>query len=652
MTGSQHITFLARVVAAALIGALIGLLDFFLFELQGNLTVFREYVLYKPSLFGLSLLSFQLLSFTALGILSFVLFSSVWWILRKLVHKRGTLPLLLLSSATLALCMISLRVVSLLRVASPDNRLHLAARILLILSDANWGQACGVVILIVGSALLVFWASVLERFRVRPSGWSGSGLSLSPRSQFLLLSLLTVVSFFSPDIYSCYLRFPYNSEKEHPKAPNVLLVVLDTVRADHLSCYGYGRLTTPNIDRISRQGVLFLNAFSPSPWTLPSHASMFTGLYPSQHQADWGHTYLHESFPTLAERLRDLGYQTVGFSENAYVGRCLGFGLDRGFAAFLDTWRRPLVVRAIGKVATQVFHYKERLEYAERSIGLLERWLSNNHNRGKPFFAFVNLMAAHNPRYPRSALGSGTWTQERLATEPVNLISERYYLPHFRLTQQELAITVDLYDSDISYLDAQIGNLFSFLEKTGSLDETIVILTSDHGENFGEHGLLGHQFCLYNTLLRVPLILRYPALLKPERIEKRVSTVFLFRALATLVGDPVGDGSDRRGSNACGQLQSQDLIVGEYSNGIDHLRGVVGDESVGLDFSMFDRNLKCIIQGDYKFIWASNGKHELYQIVTDPAELENLIEEEPDRARALHQLLNSWELSTPKKLVF
>lgn len=178
MTGSQHVTFLARVVAAALIGALMGLLDFVLFELQGNLAGFREYVLYKPGLFGLSLLSFQLLSFTALGILCFCLFSLVWLILSKLVRTRRILPLLPLSSATLALGMIALRVYM-------DSR-----------------QAYGLVILIIASAALVSYAFLLHRSHIKAESAFATRFFLSPRSQLYVLFLLIVVSLFSPDIYT------------------------------------------------------------------------------------------------------------------------------------------------------------------------------------------------------------------------------------------------------------------------------------------------------------------------------------------------------------------------------------------------------------------------------------------------------------------
>jgi arylsulfatase A-like enzyme len=179
-----------------------------------------------------------------------------------------------------------------------------------------------------------------------------------------------------------------------------------------------------------------------------------------------------------------------------------------------------------------------------------------------------------------------------------------------------------------------------------------VILTSDLGENFGEHGLIEHQLCLYDTLLRVPLVLRYPALLKPERTEKRVSTISLFNTVKTLVAAAAGVGSENSGLDPLSQIQGQDSLFAECSNGVDMLKGAVGAEGAGVDFSKFDRSLKCVVKGDYKLIWSSNGEHELYRMDKDPHEADNVIEKEQDQARALDQLLKSWELSTPSKNVF
>jgi hypothetical protein len=324
---------------------------------------------------------------------------------------------------------------------------------------------------------------------------------------------------------------------------------------------------------------------------------MFTGLYPSEHHADWGHGHLAKGLPTLGEQLQGAGYQTVGFSENVFVGRSVG--LARGFGEFHETWRRPLVVRAIARVATRVLGYKKGRESAECSVGILKRWLLNNDHRGKPYFAFVNLMAAHLPRYPRSGVGAGKWTKKSLARiDPVNLVPERYYLPKFKLNQDELTIMAEIYDGEITYLDAQIGDVMSVLDRTGIRDKTIVIVTSDHGENFGEHGLIEYQFRLYDTLLHVPLIVRYPGVLKAETVERMVSTVFLGRTVMALVGFSGSGGSEQSGIGALGELEGQDYVIAECGNGVEMLRGVVDGEGLGVEFSRFDKSLKpCLLHG-------------------------------------------------------
>jgi len=628
MNPSKGASLVSRLVTAALIGVMLGLVDFLLFELRGSFVNVREYVLYKPGFFGLSMLSLQLLSFSIVGVfcwLSLHVFGSVH---RKLARGCPAPPSVPLFIAVFALGVISLRVY------------------------LNSGKTWGLAILTIGLALVGGCAWLFRRVHLRPLKPVAAKAALPPRSQVLVLLLLVAVTFLAPDLYSLYLRFPYQARRHGARTPNILFVVMDTVRADHLSCYGYQKMRTPNIDRLSREGVLFLNAFSAAPWTAPSQASMFTGLYPSQHHTDWGHIDLDESFPTLAARMRDAGYLTIGFSENPSVGRWFGH-LDRGFSEFHDTWRRPLVVRAIAKIGTRVFHQNERVECAERSIGLFERWVSNNRYCGTPFFAYMNFMAAHGPRYPRRGSSAGSWTKERLARiEPVNVNPQRYYLAKYKLTQEELGTLEEFYDADIAYLDSQIGNLVSFLAREGVLDQTIVILTSDHGENFGEHGFFEHQFVLYNTLLHVPLVIRYPALWEPKRIEKRVSTVFLFDTVLAMAGAPRSERSKDLGADPLAQMQGQEFVIAECGNAVEMLKDDVGDEGHGLDFSGFDRSLRCVIEGDYKLIWASNGKHELYRIKDDFGETDNLIEKKQDQARVLGQLLESWELSTPKKPLF
>lgn len=625
--GRQRMRSASGIVAAALLGALMGLLDFVLFELQGSLAGFREYVLYRPGVFGPSMFFYQLLAYAALGTVCFSLVSLVRLIISKPLRRWGAILVLPLSSVTLGLGMIALRV------------------------DLNSGQPYRLTLLIAGFAVLFVYGFLVQRSWLEATGERAVGPERSARLRALLLLGLMLAALLSPDLYSVYARIGRRPESQPLKSPNVLFIVLDAVRADHLSCYGYQLETTPNIDRLSREGALFLHAFSAAPWTLPSHASMFTGLFPAQHQADWGHVYLDRRFPTLAGCLRDDGYRTVGFAENVFVSR--NFGLAGGFEEFFETWRRPLIVRALAKIASRGLGYRDRLDCPRRSIGLFERWLRNNRDRERPFFAFINFMSAHLPRYPRPGFGRRDWPADSLKRiQPVNLLPERFYVPRFRLNDADLAVMADVYDSDISYLDSQVGQLVAFLTEEGILDNTVLIVTSDHGENFGEHGLIEHQFCLYDTLLRVPLVVRYPALVKPGRIQGRVSTVSLFKTVLALARTPRSEPSGASRSDPLAALREQDTVVAECSDAGGMLRGSLGSEGRGVDFSRFDRSLRCIAKGPYKFIWSSDGRSELYRIEDDPSEVNNLCEKEPDQARVLNQLLTSWEQSMSRRLPF
>ena len=177
--------------------------------------------------------------------------------------------------------------------------------------------------------------------------------------------------------------------------PNVVLIVLDTTRPDHMSLYGYSRPTTPNLEALSRDGTVFERAYSTSSWTLPSHASLFTGLYPTEHGATGEHFWLDDRFPTLAERMRSLGYRTWAASGNAMVGSISN--LDRGFERFLESWRSSVwtmlslprtIARALGR---------EPDEGARESTARIAEWLAADAARGGPFFLFVNLIEAHAP---------------------------------------------------------------------------------------------------------------------------------------------------------------------------------------------------------------------------------------------------------------
>ncbi len=302
-----------------------------------------------------------------------------------------------------------------------------------------------------------------------------------------------------------------------PNAPNVLLLILDTVRAQSTSVYGYARRTTPVLDALADSGVRFENAFSTAPWTLPSHASVFTGRYPHELSADWV-TPLDKADLALAERFRDAGYITGGFVGNYMVSHEVG--VARGFAHYEDFQRDVRQLAMSSSLTMWVLHWAalrraihwynhvNRRDADAVNAGVV-RWLRSRGAR--PYFAFVNYFDAHEfylPPAPFATMfgpdsarknwlfgfsmpnGGLTFRKSKASMKPHEVQAER-----------------DAYEATIAYVDSRIGMLLDSLATAGALDNTIVVVTSDHGEHFGEHGAFDHGATLYPQVLHVPLLI-------------------------------------------------------------------------------------------------------------------------------------------------
>ena len=292
-------------------------------------------------------------------------------------------------------------------------------------------------------------------------------------------------------------------------APNVLLLVLDTVRSISLSLYGYARQTTPFLDQFASSGTVFDHALATSTWTLQSHAGMFTGRYVHELNAGFK-TALDDTHPTLAEVLASRGYGTAGFSANRkYVS--YEYGLDRGFARFEDFRVSPgqiVVSSALGRQLVWKPWFQKRIGYYDlygrKNAALVNegvlRWLERRDAK-RPFFAFVNYYDAHDPYLPPAPFDR-RFTQDTMRFRPLSLSR--------KMTPEELERERAAYEGAIAYLDRQLQLLLGELETRGLLANTIVIVTSDHGEQFGEHGLMDHGNSLYRVLQEVPLVLRWP----------------------------------------------------------------------------------------------------------------------------------------------
>ncbi len=485
----------------------------------------------------------------------------------------------------------------------------------------------------------------------RPSS-GGAALRRAGRTAATLSVLITVALLAGPALQR--LLLPSRPRAGKPgRLPNVLILLLDTVRADALSCIDPVNGRTPHIDAIAREGILFRKAVSPAPWTVPSHGSLFTGLYPSQHGAVWEHPSLDRSLRTLAEVFYEKGYATVALSENPGISVFQGF--NQGFDEFSDMYlnlRRAMVPGLIDDVLAASFGRRKTLEYTKESTAQFISWLRGNALRedAPPFFAFLNFMAGHLPDYARPEFNASSPPHE--AVRRVERISERgcrFYLPQYAPQPGDMDILRMFYRGDISYLDARLGLLFDFLRSKNLLDETILVIVSDHGENFGDHGLIEHSFSLYNTVLHVPLLVRYPKRIPAGRVEETpVSTIRLFDTILDLAGleySGAGTGSlQGRGRRSLLDPVPETEIYAECENLVGLLRVELAAEpqTTSFDYAPFDKSLECLYTGGRKLIRSSDGRVELYDTVHDWAETKNLAVSEPARVSLLTRKLEAW----------
>jgi len=340
-----------------------------------------------------------------------------------------------------------------------------------------------------------------------------------------------------------------------PKRPSFLLFVMDTTRADAVSAYGRATFdTTPNFDALAREGLLYERAYAPAPWTLPSHASLFTGLLPASHGVGWRNTRMPESATTLAERLAEAGYATFGYSENVWVGKA--FALAQGFEDYTQASQLP------GRSGPS----------AEEQLA---RFLEGRDPK-KPFFAFVNVIDAH---WPYGQSDPPRFLPEGRSASDARRVSQ---LPgdwqcKESADRDAAAMLRALYEGDVALADAKLGRVLDALHAAGVFDETVVIVTADHGELLGDHGLFGHQYSLNEELLRVPLVVRGLAGATAARIEDTVSLVDVMPTLLAWAGLPTDEPLDGRplpiasGADAGGRT-----VFAEYT---DPAESAPGDES-------------------------------------------------------------------------
>jgi arylsulfatase A-like enzyme len=290
------------------------------------------------------------------------------------------------------------------------------------------------------------------------------------------------------------------------RRPNVLLVSIDSLRADHLSCYGYARRTSPALDQLAQEGALFEQHVSSTSWTLPSHAAIFTGLFDSGHGCTDADKALEPRFDTLAERLKDHGYQTAGFFAGPFLHP--GFGFAQGFDHYVDCTSQAGIAAAAAKPGQNASNRASHTDVANpRTFDAFQSWFAGRDER--PFFAFVHLWDVHydftppapydrlfDPDYQGWVTGRDFFFDDRIGPQ---------------MDSRDLAHLIALYDGEIAWTDTFLARIRERLEQAGILDDTLIVVTSDHGTEFFEHGWKGHRTTLYDEVLHVPLVVRYPA---------------------------------------------------------------------------------------------------------------------------------------------
>jgi arylsulfatase A-like enzyme len=452
--------------------------------------------------------------------------------------------------------------------------------------------------------------------------------------------------------------------------PNVVVLSVAPLRADHLSCYGYGRDTTPHLDALAAEGTLFERAYTTGAWTPPTFGSLLTGLYPSSHGVTV-RSGLAESVRTLPQVLAGAGYRTAGFSASSLIGQIKQ--LDRGFHEFHEPWssRRgeageakaggPLArawqaVRSSTVVAEtwrRAKHLSWRLGLADKEGGRTVRrvvaWLEAEARRREPFFLLLHVQEMHHPylaprpyRYRYLERGAPGVNWELLRRINVN--------PYLFVTGKvspgpaEFAALAALYDAEIRYTDALLGEVLTALRRQGLLDRTVVAALAPHGESLGDHGLGEHQGCLYEALVRVPLILRYP-----EKVPAglRANGLAQITDVFPTLLDLAGVGADDLPLQGWSLLplereRGRDAVYAEQEgNRIRQLEEIAGPQDRP-HVERFARALRMIRTGDGKYIRAADGSEELYDLAADPGELDNLAPRQPERARAMAARLDSF----------
>ena len=447
---------------------------------------------------------------------------------------------------------------------------------------------------------------------------------------------------------------------------NVLFVVMDTVRKDRLTPYGYDRPTTPNLADFAEEATVFEQAVAPAPWTLPVHASLFTGLYPSQHGADQENPYL-EGATTLAETLSAAGYDTACYSSNAWItpythltdgfddqdnffevmpGEFLSGPLARAWKTMNDNESLRTVADKLVSLGNTAHEYFAGGDTADsKTPAVIDRTMEFVDDADRSF-AFINLMDAHLPYHPPEEFAAEFAPGVDSADVCQN--SKEYNSGARDIDDDEWDDIRGLYDAEVAHIDDQLGRLFDWLKAAGKWDDTMVVVCADHGELHGEHDLYGHEFCVYDPLINVPLLVKHPDL-DADRREDQVELLDLYHTVLDVL-DVSGEAADGAvpldptrslvadDYRAFDGLADADRDPGQRGDGayafVEYSRPVVEltqleekATGAGIDLpkeSRFYSRMRAARRVDAKYVRIDRIDDEAYRLDTDPGETDDL----------------------------
>ncbi|MCK5011772.1 MAG: sulfatase-like hydrolase/transferase, partial [Deltaproteobacteria bacterium] len=435
--------------------------------------------------------------------------------------------------------------------------------------------------------------------------------------------IITTLSFF---LGSSALSID-NSQDVPKNDFNIVLITIDALRADHLSCYGYERETSPNIDRIAEKGIIFKNTIASSSWTAPSMASLFTSLYPINHGVIHGMRYANNKtiynqevfsseLATLAEILQAYGYTTFGVASNLHLSEKFGFA--KGFNYFKCLPWDP--AQSVNKI---VYSWEKYIKKSDK------------------FFLWIHYFDPHHAYHARSP-----WIEQytpKALTRKLNLTSKSSselikLIPTFKKDPQALSNLVALYDSEINYVDSYLGKL---IQKFGLNKNTLLIITADHGEGFLDHSQLGHGNNLYYETTNIPLIIKLPYNSKKRIVNKYVNLVDIMPTILHILD--INSPEQTLGKSV---LKKKGPLLW-------FKKMLIRREKPEYSFAELDKGsiLKTLITPEWKYIYDYKKKNEqLYNIKSDLLELNNLVDKETEQCNQLKEQLFNWASSAKKYL--